>query len=63
MMHDAAAAVGEIEQLDTELLRVDFELPDLACGRVHRDWHAAEHRSVRVGVEGPWWPSDPGVAA
>jgi hypothetical protein len=38
-------------------------LPDLACGRVHRDWHAAEHRSVRVGVEGPWWPSDPGVAA
>ncbi len=42
-VHDAAAAVLQVEQLDAELLRIDLELPDLLRRRVHRDGHAAEH--------------------
>ena len=42
-VHDAAAAVLQVEQLDAELLRVDLELPHLLRRGIHRDGHAAEH--------------------
>ena len=42
-VHDAAAAVLQVEQLDAELPRVDLELLHLLRRRIDRDGHAAEH--------------------
>ena len=50
-VHDAAAAVLQIEQLDAEFARVDLELPDLLRRRSIAIGTPPNTCSVRVGVE------------